>query len=121
MNMKLLKAKSYWIKLMCEYYFEQKNENCFQKNEAEKFFINNIQNALKLNEKNFIEYLVSEGWTPSISECYDTYFEEIDIEEEKDWYDPKKHKYSKKQIELWMEDASEITRKENEREAKDIK
>ena len=55
MNIKLLKAKSYWIKLMCEYYFEEKNENCFQKNEAENFFISNIKDALKLNEKDFIE------------------------------------------------------------------
>ena len=77
MNIKLLKAKSYWIKLMCEYYFEEKNENCFQKNEDENFFISNIKDALKLNEKDFIEYLVSEGWTPSMSECYDTYFEEV--------------------------------------------
>ena len=78
MNMKLLKAKSYWIKLMCEHYFEEKDEMFLpEKNEREEFFISNIQDALKLNEKDFIEYLVSEGWTPSMSECYDTYFEEV--------------------------------------------
>ena len=78
MNIKLLKAKSYWIKLMCEYYFEEKDESFLpEKNEREEFFISNIQDALKLNEKDFIEYLVSEGWTPSMSECYDTYFEEV--------------------------------------------
>ena len=76
MNKKLLKAKSNWIKYMCDYYFEEEDDGFLEgKNEREEFFLSNIQQALKLNEKDFIEYLVSEGWTPSMSECYDTYFE----------------------------------------------
>ena len=63
MNMKLLQAKSNWITYMCEYYFEEKDENFLSdKNEREEFFLHHIQQGLKLNEKDFIEYLDSEGW-----------------------------------------------------------
>ena len=63
MNMKLLQAKSNWITYMCEYYFEEKDENFLSdKNEREEFFLWHIQQGLKLNEKDFIEYLDSEGW-----------------------------------------------------------
>ena len=63
MNKKLLIAKSKWITYMCEYYFEEKDEHWLsEKNEREEFFLANIQRGLKLNEKDFIEYLDNEGW-----------------------------------------------------------
>jgi hypothetical protein len=63
MNMKLLQAKSNWITYMCEHYFEEKDKNFLpEKNEREEFFLANIQRGLKLNEKDFIEYLDNEGW-----------------------------------------------------------
>ena len=63
MNKKLLRAKSNWITYMCEYYFEEKDEDFLSdKNEREEFFLWHIQQGLKLNKKDFIEYLDSEGW-----------------------------------------------------------
>ena len=39
MDKKLLKAKSNWIKFMCEYYFEEKDKSFLpEKNEREEFF-----------------------------------------------------------------------------------
>ena len=77
MNKKLLKAKSNWIKFMCEYYFEEKDEGFLpEKNEREEFFLYYAQKALKLNEKDFIDYIISEGWVPTISEAYERYFED---------------------------------------------
>ena len=63
MNKKLLQAKSEWIKFMCEYYFEEKDENFLpEKNEREDYFLSHIKRGLKLNKKDFIEYLDNEGW-----------------------------------------------------------
>ena len=63
MNMKLLQAKSNWITYMCEHYFEEKDENFLpEKNEREDYFLSHIKRGLKLNEKDFIEYLDNEGW-----------------------------------------------------------
>ena len=64
MNKKLLQAKSEWIKFMCEYYFEEKDQQFLsEKNEREENFLYHAQNALKLNEKDFIEYIMGEGFT----------------------------------------------------------
>ena len=63
MNMKLLQAKSNWITYKCEHYFEEKDENFLpEKNEREDYFLSHIKRGLKLNKKDFIEYLDSEGW-----------------------------------------------------------
>ena len=63
MNKKLLIAKSNWITYMCEYYFEEKDKMFFpEKNEREELFLWHIKRGLKLNKKDFIEYLDSEGW-----------------------------------------------------------
>ena len=76
MDIKLSKAKSNWVKYMCDYYFEEEDDGFLEgKNEREEFFLSNIKRALKLNEKDFINYLISEGWTASISEAYITYFD----------------------------------------------
>ena len=100
MNIKLLKAKSYWVKLMCEHYFEEKNKMFLpKKNEREEVFLHNIQQGLKLNEKDFIEYLISEGWTPSMTECYATYFKEGQIQEGNRM---KKYKYAWEQSDTYV-------------------
>ena len=65
MNKKLLQAKNEWIKFMCEYYFEEKDDMFMpDKNEREENFLYHAQNGLKLNEKDFIEYIMSEGFMP---------------------------------------------------------
>ena len=77
MNKKLLQAKSEWIKFMCEYYFEEKDENFLpEKNEREDFFLSHIKRGLKLNKKDFIEYLDSEGFMP------DPYLEILEVKDE---------------------------------------
>ena len=77
MNKKLLKAKSEWIKFMCEYYFDEKDNKFMpDKNEREENFLYHINNALKLNEKDFIEYIMSEGFTP------DAYLEILEVNNE---------------------------------------
>ena len=77
MNKKLLKAKSEWIKFMCEYYFEEKDENFLpEKNEREDYFLSHIKRGLKLNKKDFIEYLDSEGFMP------DAYLEILEVKDD---------------------------------------
>ena len=77
MNMKLLKAKSEWIKFMCEYYFEEKDDSFMpDKNEREENFLHHVNNALKLNEKDFIECIESEGFMP------DAYLEILEVKDD---------------------------------------
>ena len=77
MNKKLLQAKSEWIKFMCEYYFEEKDENFLpEKNEREDYFLSNIKRGLKLNKKDFIEYLDIECFMP------DAYLEILEVKDD---------------------------------------
>tara|TARA_R100001129_G_scaffold18411_1_gene11788 strand:- start:239 stop:478 length:240 start_codon:yes stop_codon:yes gene_type:complete len=77
MNKKLLQAKSEWIKFMCEYYFEEKDENFLpEKNEREDYFLSHIKRGLKLNKKDFIEYLDSEGFMA------DAYLEILEVKDD---------------------------------------
>ena len=77
MNKKLLQAKSEWIKFMCEYYFDEKDENFLpEKNEREDYFLSHIKRGLKLNKKDFIEYLDSEGFMA------DAYLEILEVKDD---------------------------------------
>ena len=77
-EIKLFLAKSAWVKYVHHYYFEDTNSpknltNSDIKDSIE-FFTEHINRGLSLNEKDWIDYLIDEGWSKDEEDVNNTWF-----------------------------------------------
>jgi|DEB0MinimDraft_6_1074348.scaffolds.fasta_scaffold427813_2 hypothetical protein len=79
-EIKLFLAKGSWVNYVHHYYFEDTlGENFEHLNNLEikdslEFFTDHINKGLSLNKKDWINYLINEGWSKDEEDVNDTWF-----------------------------------------------
>ena len=77
-EIKLFLAKSSWVKYVHHYYFEDtgatENLTNLDIKDSIEFFTEHINKGLSLNKKDWIDYLINEGWSKDEEDVNNTWF-----------------------------------------------